>query len=468
MQKIPIALIVLAVLGAPAIARAQRTSSPPVAVPAPPAAPPTTPPPSPPTIRVGPAPTLVEHQGPVLTLAAALTNATRQNLSVRATAEQLAQAEGTLTKAWSAFLPRVQAQAMYTILDLERTAEFGGAEIVLQPQTNLSGSGTVSMPLFHYESFPNLGNARAGREAARLATEEARRQVQLAVARAYYAILSAHRFRDLQVRARENAAEHLQNAEERLSAGVGLRLDVTRAAMEVEQASSAIIAAQALEEDAYEALGALLATPGPFRVEEPAAPGAPGPSVDALVQRAVSERTDQRLARLQTAIADRGVDAAWGAFVPSLDLAFNLTYQEFVGQLGGGDHVNWNVVFVLNVPIYDGGLRYGTLEERRSALRAAELREQELAQNASVEIRKAHRAWRTSLAKVDTAQRQVALAEEALRLAEAGYDAGASTNLEVVDAQRQKRDAEANLLVASYDSQVALATLLLSAGLPLR
>lgn len=466
-KLLPSLLCLTTLLGAPAVAHAQRTSSPPSPSGEPTPAPAAVRPPSPPTIQVGEAPVLHEHEGPVLTLAAAMTKASHANYGVRATAEQIAQAEGTLTKAWAAFLPRAQVQAQYTILDQERSADFAGQALVLQPQTSLSGSGTVSLPLFHYESFPNLGNARAGREAARLGLEEARRQVQLGIARAYYAILSAHRFRDLQVLARANAAEHLHDAEDRLAAGVGLRLDVTRAAMEVEQASSSIIAAQALEDDAYEALGALLASEAPFRVEEPPAPATPAP-VDALVQRAVAERTDQRLARLQTEIADRNVTAAWGAFVPSLDLAFNLTYQEFVGQLGGGDHVNWNVVFVLNVPIYDGGVRYGTLEERRSALRAAELREQELAQNASVEVRKAHRAWRTSLAKVDTARRQVSLAEEALRLAEAGYEAGASTNLEVVDAQRQKRDADANLLVASYDSQVALATLLLSTGLPVR
>lgn len=467
MKAISVATFAMFLL-APLPARAQRTSSPPQPPEPAAAVPEAVPTPAAPAVDLSAAPTLVEHTGPVLTLEAAMTAAARGNLGVRATQEQIASAEGTLTKAWSAFLPRAQAQAIYTILDAERSGDFGGGQIVFQPQTNLTGTGTVSMPLFHYESFGNLTNARAGREAARLGLEEARRQVQLAVARAYYGILSAHRYRDLQVRARANAVEHLDNAQARLSAGVGLRLDVTRAAMEVEQSSSAIIAAQALEEDAYEALGALLAMQRPFRVEEPGAPAPPAPSVDALVQRAVAERSDQRLARLQSEIADRNVDAAWGAFVPSLNLAFNLSYTDFVAQLGGGDHVNWNVVFVLDVPIYDGGVRYGTLEERRAAHRAAELREQELAQNAGVEVRRAHRAWRTSLAKVDTARRQIALAEEALRLAEAGYEAGASTNLEVVDAQRAKRDADANLLVASYDSQVALATLLLSAGLPLR
>lgn len=422
-----------------------------------------------PTIELSPSPTLVEHQGRLISLREALALAGRRNLTVRSTAEQIASAEGTVTKAWSAFLPRISAQAQYLILDEERLAEIQpGFSVVAQPRTNLTGSGVASMPLFHLESFSNLSSARAGREAARLALEEARRQVQLGVARAYFAILSAHRFRDLQVQSRANAEEHLRNAEARRSAGVGLRLDVTRAAMEVEQASSAIIAAQALEEDAYEALGALMALDAPFRVEEPAATPDPPQSVDALAHRAVAERADQRLARLQTEIADHSITTAWGAFVPSLDVAFNLSYTDFVGPFGGGDNVNWNVVFILNVPIYDGGLRYGTLEERRSARRAAELREQDLARTATLEVRKAHRAWRTSLAKVDTARRQVALAEEALRLAEAGYEAGAATNLEVVDAQRQKRDAEANLLVVSYDSQVALATLLLSAGLPLR
>jgi outer membrane protein TolC len=423
-----------------------------------------------PPIEIGPAPQIVERTGREVSLEEALRRAARRNLTIRVAHEGVAEAEGTLTKAWSAFLPRVSAEATYTILDQARETEtFPGLDpIQLQPRTNLAGTATVALPLLHLDAFPNLANARAGRRAAELAEAEARRQIELAVARAYYAILGAHRFRDLQVRARANAVQHLEDARARVEAGVGVRLDVTRAALEVEQATVSIIAAQALEEDAYDALAVLLDLRGPYRVVEPAGTTPPADAVGALVQRAFARRADLRLARLRTEIADRSVTAAWGTFAPTLDLAFNLTYTEFVGEFSGGDHLNWNVVLLLGLPIYDGGYRYGTLDERRAATRAAAIRERELAENASLEVRKAHRGWRTSVARVDAARRQVALAQEALRLARAAYEAGTSTSLEVVDTQRQQRDAEANLLVATYDSQVALANLLLASGLPLR
>ena len=183
-------------------------------------------------------------------------------------------------------------------------------------------------------------------------------------------ILSAHRFRDLQVRSRANAEEHLRNAEARLSAGVGLRLDVTRAAMEVESASSAIIAAQALEDDVYEALGALIDLEGPFHVQEPSPTEAPAPSVDALVQRAVLERSNVRASRPRSRTAASAASCHVRAVArpgvqPHLHGLRRPVRRWQPHQLERGLRPRL-------CRSTTGGFRYGTLTERRAALAAAE------------------------------------------------------------------------------------------------
>jgi outer membrane protein TolC len=406
-----------------------------------------------------------EHTGPVIDLAEALRMADRRNLSVQTAEREVERTSANITRAWAAFLPHASVQAQYLILNKEREAHLQtGATFIAQPRTNLSGTGTVSQPIVHVDAIFSLRAAREATDATELGIEETKRQVRLGVAQAYYAILSARRFRELQERARENAEEHLRDAEARFDAGVGLRLDVTRAALEVEQAQSDIIQAHATEEDAYDSLGVLIEQPGSFRVIEPSPIPAPSEPIDQLVRRTL-ERADLRATRIQQSAARDALTASWAAgFVPTLDFAFNVPYTDFLNPLGGGDHFSWNMVFLLTIPIFDGGVRYGNIQENRALLREAELRESSLADSASLDVRRAYRAWRSSVAKVDTARRQVALAFEALQLAQAAYEAGSSTNLEVVDAQRSHRDAEANLVVATYDSQVALANLLLSTG----
>ena len=64
---------------------------------------------------------------------------------------------------------------------------------------------------------------------------------------------------------------------------------------------------------------------------------------------------------------------------------------------------------------------------------------------------------------VERQRNSAKLAEDAMRLADIAYRAGASTNLELIDAQRRARDAE-TLAVIAEDNQRQAAIDLLSAS----
>jgi len=115
------------------------------------------------------------------------------------------------------------------------------------------------------------------------------------------------------------------------------------------------------------------------------------------------------------------------------------------------------------VPLYSQ-LRYADLEARRADLRQAEARAAEVESKAALQVRRARREYRGSLAVSITAKRQARLASEALALIESAYADGASTSLEVSGARRQNQNAEVNAATQRLRSQMALLALLRALG----
>jgi outer membrane protein TolC len=65
---------------------------------------------------------------------------------------------------------------------------------------------------------------------------------------------------------------------------------------------------------------------------------------------------------------------------------------------------------------------------------------------------------------LDQAERSAAFARTALELANEAYRAGATSNLEVIDAERQARDAETQAAIAENAARQARLDVLVAAG----
>jgi outer membrane protein TolC len=114
--------------------------------------------------------------------------------------------------------------------------------------------------------------------------------------------------------------------------------------------------------------------------------------------------------------------------------------------------------------LFDGGFRYGAFEQRRAERDQA----RELLDAA---LRQAHSDVRTAfdeLTRADQALREARdasrLAAEALDITTLAYHAGATNDLDVVDAERRARDAANVAAIAEDAARQARIDLLAAAG----
>ncbi len=102
----------------------------------------------------------------------------------------------------------------------------------------------------------------------------------------------------------------------------------------------------------------------------------------------------------------------------------------------------------LNLPIFDAGARVATVKAREAAAREAYLAWKETVLNAVSEVENALVAVSRTRQTVSALTATVRSYEEALSLATASYRDGASSLLDVLDAQRNVASAQANLAQA--------------------
>jgi outer membrane protein TolC len=119
---------------------------------------------------------------------------------------------------------------------------------------------------------------------------------------------------------------------------------------------------------------------------------------------------------------------------------------------------------VLTLPIFDGGLRNGIGRERDAVLAEARSNLEAGLRQAQSEIRVNFEAMVRADLALTSARDAARLARRAMELATMAYKAGATTNLEVIDAARSARDADTASAQAEDLSRQARLDLLVASG----
>jgi outer membrane protein TolC len=115
--------------------------------------------------------------------------------------------------------------------------------------------------------------------------------------------------------------------------------------------------------------------------------------------------------------------------------------------------------------IFDGRATAGRVVQAKSLLEQSRLALSEAQLAAEVEVRRAYSSWQQATELADASQKVVAQAEEAVRLANARYSAGTSTQLDVLQVQVELTTARTNQIQAFYAYNVAVAALRRATGL---
>ena len=386
--------------------------------------------------------TLFAQTPPVMeaiTLDEAVQRALKNNPTVAQAAQGILRAESLLQQARAATMPTVDATFNNLVVDEERG--FNGA--VTQPRSQAAFSGTLAMPVLAASRWAARTQARDQIEVATLATADVRIDIAVSTAQAYLAIIAQKRQVDVSLRARETAMTHLDYAQRRLAAGAGTRLNELRAGQEAAIVEARLENAQLGVRRAQEALGVLVASNGPVD-----ASAEPTFDVSAAVDEPtwMAARPDVRLFAASERAADRVWRDSFKDFFPTAIASFDPQALAPAGAFSSAR--SWRFVVTFSQPVFDGGQRRGLKRFREAAFNSSRFALQGVQIQARSEVRLAQETVRSSERALASYRSAAQQANEVLSIVNVAFEAGATTNLEVVDAQRQARDADSEAAVA--------------------
>ncbi len=253
---------------------------------------------------------------------------------------------------------------MTTVLYNERG--FNGQAV--QPQVQSLFAASLSYPVLAASRWAARVHAEDQVRVARLSVTETRRQIAIATAQAYLAVIAQERQVDVNVLARENAQAHVAYARARLEGVAGSKLNELRASQELATDDVFLEAARLAERRAQEALGVLVAIDGP--VDAAGEPAFEVPMA-AETEEWLTRRADVQLFSAQVEAADRVFRDSWKDWIPSATAAFEPQLLAPAGLFQPAR--TWRGFVSLNVPIFDAGTRRATARQREVAVQTARI-----------------------------------------------------------------------------------------------
>lgn len=396
-------------------------------------------------------------QTPTITMEfdAVIQQALAKNPTAARAATNITRAETLLQQSRAATLPFVTGNIVNSTLDSARGFQGG----VIQPRNQTTLGASIGMPVLAASRWAAVNQARDQVVVAEASVAEVRQQIAVAAAQAYLAVIAARRQVEVGERSLQSARTHLDYARKRFEGGAGSRLNQLRAASVVSTEEARVEGARLGLRAAQEALGVIVVADGP--VDAGAEP--------VFDQTGAFDENAWREGRpdlvTQSAIrraAERVVNDSWKDWVPDVTTSFDPSYVTPSGLFAPSG--TWRISFVTNYAIFDGGQRNLAKRQRAITLEQANLTFTELEIQARSEVRLAQDSVRFRERALESARRAAQEAAEVVTITTTAFEVGATTNLEVIDAQRVARDADTSAAIAEDALRRARLDLLVALG----
>jgi outer membrane protein TolC len=444
--------------------------TPPAPAPAPsPAQPPAMPvlpiPPVPPVPSVG--------GGAPLTLLDAVRRALEQNLQVRQAALAVAIARAQVAQAEAGLLPTASVAASNTQQTPANNSKLGGtinipsAGITDAPFTAVvPGSqtpqwavrGAIQYPLYTGNAVQDqIAIARANLRGQQSAFAATAGQVVLAVRQAYYNYVQSEGQVAAGQRTVDASQENVRVTGARVRVGTSPQFDLLQAQVQLAQAQRSLTQAKAAAVAAEQQLAAVIDVPiaSAISATTPMGLPAPPPDVEALVTQALAGRPE--IAQGQAAIqaAQAAVDLAAAGLRPTITLSGGPSIVS--NDLSASAPVTWSGTLQMTLAVFDGGLTKAKVEQARQQLTLTRVQLEQTQQTVEQQVRAAYLNLQQAAEQLASAQAGLTASQEALRIANVRFQAGVGTQLEVVTAVQNLAAADAAVVQAMFQYNLALA-----------
>jgi len=417
---------------------------------------------------------VAQDPGYHLTLGDAARLGAERSATVRQAESRVEAAEARVRERTGDLLPSLDADVLRGARTFN-TASFGldfptlpGQEPFFDPGGEVVGPvrsadlrARVEIPLLDLAALGRRKGAVAGAAAAEEELSALREVAAAAAARAYVGVLRGR----AEVAAREEdlalGNELLDVARGQLEAGVAVSLDVTRAQAQVATVRAQLLGARHSAQAADLALRRALRLDDEVELELTdelgRTPADEVPTEAEAVRAAWSQRGDLRTVEAYKAVADESLATVKAGRLPKVTAGFDEGYygRGFSGMLN-----TYSWTFRLSVPVFDGFQRSAQIEAEQARARELDYRIEDLRAEVEFQVRQA-------LLNLNSAQEQVAAADERLRLAElevaqeedrlrAGV-AGTADLVRAASRLNEARTADLDMRAAVLMARVALA-----------
>ncbi len=408
-----------------------------------------------------------------LDLPAAIGFALENNFAIRQARERIKQQEGLVIEVKARSIPNAAVTSEYGQIDR-------GLVAVPLPQIPVNTkSWTVALNVT--QTLYAGGGVRSAIKGAELAREAAMLDLQgvinealLQVRTAFYTVLLAGEKIKVNESNLQLLQEQLKTATDRFEAGTVSSFEKLRAEVAVANAKVPLITARNDYRLAIEALRQALG----FTTNTPESmhkvPTLVGTldftpvsfELPAAFEAAHAHRPDlQRLAKL-VAAGEQQLRTERSSYFPSIGAraGYQVQNHPYRGNQFNEALDGWTLGLQSSWAIFDGRATAGRVAQARSQLAQTKLTVAEAQLAVDVEVRRAFSEWQQATELAEASQRVVEQATEAVRLANARYNAGTGTQLDVLQAQVELTTARTNQIQAFYAYNVAVASMRKATG----
>ena len=323
--------------------------------------------------------------------------------------------------------------------------------------TDKSAAIRLQQPLFRYDRWIELKQADSRIAEAEAAYSAAEQDLMVATAERYFNILSAQENLAFANAEKDAIARELDQAKQRFEVGLIAITDVHEAqarhdlavSQEIQAASQVETARDTLRETVgqyYDHLDEVIEDL-PLAIPEPADP-------DAWVKQASEQNLEVLAAQAAAETARQEMRRQRAGHLPTLDLNVSSDYRKQTNNFGStsfNTERNDNSIGLgFDMPIYQGGLVNARTREARHRLSQASEQLHQATRKAELDTRTAYRGIQTDIAQIKALAQSLVSTQTAVEAAEAGFEVGTRTVVDVLNAQRESFKAKFNYAQARY------------------
>jgi multidrug efflux system outer membrane protein len=372
-----------------------------------------------------------------------------QNLTIQQALERINSAASNVTVAGAGSLPSLVVGASQTV-----SGQAGNLRTEVGATNTSGGDASISWLLDLFGQYRrSKESAVASLDAAYSTADVARLSLLQDLVSSYIDARFFQERIELSKANLKSRQETLDLTKFQLEAGAASRLDVVQAEGLVQSTQSEIPGLETNFRISAHHIATLLGLPASSLMAEmqkgAAQPVFRGGIKSGIPADLIRNRPDIRVAERNLAAATANIGVAESQLYPTITLsgAISPSYVKQAGVSGGG-LTTWSFGPSLSLPIFDGGRLRANVDIAKSDAKVQYLTWKAAVLNGVEEVENALSAVRHDAETVESLKAQVKTTQESLELSTASYKDGASSLLDVLDAQRNVSTAQASLAAA--------------------